>query len=361
MPLTSIPAPPLLTPELPGLGGRIKVFPEDFDVEEIPAYQPSGSGDFLFLWIEKRDMGAEYLVRQIAKRLDISSGEVGTAGLKDRHAVARQMVSVPGHVEERLSQLEGDGIRILKVSRHGNKLRPGHLHGNRFRVFVRELDASASITAALPPLLERLRAHGLPNYYGPQRFGKDGETLQIGLALLRKEQPLLASGHKVNVRNPFLKKLALSAAQSGLFNHYLGRRQADGCARQVLRGDVMAKVPFGGMFLAEDVKGEQQRLDVGEIVPAGPIFGRKTFPAAHDAALREQATLQAFGLAKENFSGFGKLLQGTRRHNLVYVADLAAAQEPEGLRLTFTLPAGSYATVLLREIMKTEVADQDIG
>src|ERR1700686_1266616 len=93
--------PPLVTADLPGIGGRIKSVPEDFEVEEIPAYEPSGSGDFLYLWIEKRAMGAEYFVRQVAKRLDIPTGEFGTAGLKDRHAVTRQMVSVPGHLEER--------------------------------------------------------------------------------------------------------------------------------------------------------------------------------------------------------------------------------------------------------------------
>ena len=109
-------APPLLTADLPGVGGRIKVVPEDFEVEEIPAYPPSGSGDFLYLWIEKRDMGAEYFARQVARRLDIPVGEVGTAGLKDRRAVTRQMVSVPAGVEDRLAQLEGDGIRVLTVS-----------------------------------------------------------------------------------------------------------------------------------------------------------------------------------------------------------------------------------------------------
>src|SRR6202521_2517504 len=160
MPITFALKAPLLTADLPGVGGRTKVFPEDFEVEEIPAYQPSGSGDFLYLWIEKRDMGAEYFVRQIARRLDISTGEVGTAGLKDRRAVTRQMVSVPGHLEERLPQLEGDGIRLLKVSRHGNKLRPGHLHGNRFRILVRELDPTVAADDVLARLIARLTSHG---------------------------------------------------------------------------------------------------------------------------------------------------------------------------------------------------------
>src|SRR5262249_42863729 len=128
--------PPLLTADLPGIGGRIKTVPEDFEVEEGPAYQPSGSGDFLYLWIEKRGLGAQFFARQVAQRLGIPAGEVGTAGLKDRHAVTRQMVSVPAAAEQRLAQLEDDGIRVLRVSRHGNKLRPGHLHGNRFRILV---------------------------------------------------------------------------------------------------------------------------------------------------------------------------------------------------------------------------------
>src|SRR5262245_18236898 len=114
--------PPLVTAELPGIGGRIKTEPEDFEVEEIPAYEPSGSGDFLYLRVEKRGMGARCFLRQVAPRLGIAAGEVGTAGLKDRHAVTRQMLSIPAVVEDRLAQLDGDGLRVLRVSRHTNKL-----------------------------------------------------------------------------------------------------------------------------------------------------------------------------------------------------------------------------------------------
>src|SRR5947209_20244135 len=136
--------PPPLTPELPGTGGSIKQQPEDFEVEEVPAYEPAGSGEHLFLWVEKRGLGAEYFARQVARRLGVAPGEVGTAGLKDRHAVTRQWVSVPAAAESRLTQLDGDGIALLRVSRHTNKLRPGHLRGNRFRVWIRDVDVAAT-------------------------------------------------------------------------------------------------------------------------------------------------------------------------------------------------------------------------
>jgi tRNA pseudouridine13 synthase len=345
--------PPLWTADLPGIGGRIKTQPEDFEVEEIPAYQPSGTGDHLFLWIEKRGMGAEYFVRQVARRLDIPVREVGTAGLKDRHAVTRQMVSVPAQAEPRLNQLDGDGIRLLNVSRHGNKLKPGHLHGNRFRILARDVCADAG--ERLPALVERLRRDGLANFYGAQRFGREGETVRLGMALLRQEPPPVDG--KTNSRNPFLRKLALSAAQSALFNHCLVCRMQDGLMRRVLPGDVMARWPFGGLFVAEDVAREQGRLEAREIVPAGPMFGRKMFRATHEASEREEKVLQDAGLTAQAFGAFGKLLTGTRRHNLVYVDDLSANQEAEGVRLSFTLPAGSYATVLLREIAKEDFRD----
>jgi tRNA pseudouridine13 synthase len=352
--------PPLLTTDLPGIGGRIKAAPEDFEVEEIPAYEPSGTGDFLYLWVEKRGLGADYFSRQVARRLEIAPGEVGTAGLKDRHAVTRQWVSVPVAAADRLDRLDGDGIRVLNVSRHGNKLKAGHLRGNRFRILVRDVVPEARGDDRLARILERLRREGVPNFYGPQRFGRDFETLKLGLALLRGEPaPPSASGRRQNLRSPFLRKLVLSAAQSAVFNCYLARRLADGLLRRVLDGDVMAKWPFGGLFVATDAPREQARFDARETVSAGPIFGRKTFPADGAAQRRETAVLADAGLSPGSFAGFGKLVQGTRRHNLIYVDDLSAEAEVEGVRLTFTLPAGSYATVLLREVMKIGLADAD--
>jgi tRNA pseudouridine13 synthase len=340
--------PPPLTPDLPGVGGRIKVQSDDFRVEEIPSYEPCGSGEHLYLWVEKRDVGPEFFARTIAQRLGVPVGTVGTAGLKDRHAVTRQWVSVPQEAEPRLAKLDGGGITLLNHSRHTNKLKPGHLKGNRFDILVRDADRSKADAATA--VLERIRSHGLPNYYGPQRFGRDGGNIDLGFRCLAGTQPKRL--------RPFVYKFALSAVQSLLFNDYLGRRLADGLFRTVLSGDVMAKWPAGGLFVAEDVPTEQRRFDARETVPAGPMFGRHTFAAAGPAAEREAAVLADHELTPNSFDGFGKLMGGTRRHNLIYLDDLTATWEDAGLRLVFTLPSGCYATVLLSEVMK---ADADGG
>lgn len=342
--------PPLLTANLAGIGGKIKVFPEDFEVEEIPAYQPCGQGEYLYLWIEKRGIGAEYLLRQLAQRLQISSREIGTAGMKDRHAVTRQMVSVPQVAESRISQADGEGIRILQVDRHGNKLRPGHLHGNRFRILIRDVNPDAGLF--LPLLVQSIQQMGLPNFYGPQRFGREGETGRLGMALLR--------GEHSQVRNPFLRKLALSAGQSVLFNQCLSLRVRDQLLNQVIAGDVMARWPVGGMFVVEDQKVEQERFQKRETVTTSPMFGKKMYPFPRGESLeRESRVLQDAGLTQASFHAFGKLLPGARRRNLVYIDDLNHSMEPEGIRVSFTLPAGTYATVLLRELMHSSVANDE--
>ncbi len=341
--------PPMLTPDLPGVGGRIRVRPDDFEVEEVPSYEPSGAGDHLYLWVEKRDVGPEFFSRTIAQRAGVPVGAVGTAGLKDRHAVTRQWVSVPKEAEPRLKQIDGDGIRVLSVSRHTNKLKPGHLRGNKFRLLIRDADRSKA--DALAAILDRIRTHGLPNFYGPQRFGRDGSTIELGFDCLFGKQ-------RRRVR-PFQFKFALSAVQSVLFNDCLSARLTDGLLRTVLPGDVMMKWPFGGIFVAEDVAAEQPRFDARETVTGGPMFGGRMFASGGVAAEREAKVLTDRALSPAAFAGFGKLLSGTRRHNLVYLDDLTAEWEPDGLRLAFTMPSGSYATVVLREVMKADADAED--
>lgn len=347
---------PRLTEVLPGISGRLKAVPEDFVVEEIPAYEPSGTGEHLFLWIEKRDVAAEQLTRHVARGLEISPRDVGVAGLKDRFAVTRQYLSVPARCAERVPGLETDRIRVLKAVQHGNKLRTGHLRGNRFSLLVRDtLPGDAGRAGAIAAVIGRV---GFPNYYGEQRFGRDRETLQLGLDLLTGRQTPRDIPFS---RRRFLLKFALSAAQSQLFNAVLAERVRDNLLQTVLAGDVMEVVESGGKFVVEDAAVEQPRCEAGEIVPTGPMFGPKMKAPTGVPAEREARVLQEHGLTPEQFGGFSQLLSGTRRALAIRPEDLQIATEPDGLRFEFTLPSGVYATTLLREFLRHAPTDSPAG
>jgi tRNA pseudouridine13 synthase len=338
---------PCLTADLPGVAGRIKVQPEDFLVEEIPAYEPCGDGEFLYLWIEKQGLSAEQLVSHLARDLAISHQEIGAAGMKDRHAVTRQWISVPAKCEPLLPRVAHEAIQILEVKRHRNKLRPGHLRGNRFNVLIR--DVSPDAPARAQAIGARLAETGFPNYFGDQRFGRDDETLKLGLDLLRGEK---RPGAIPRARRKFLLRLALSAVQSALFNRALAERLTEGLIRTVLPGDVMQVVASGGPFIVDDVATDQARCDAGEIVVSGPMFGPKMKQPAGAVAARENRLLEQCGLNPADFSRYDNLTSGTRRPYLVKAAELQLSADPAGLRVEFVLPSGCYATVLLRELQK---------
>jgi tRNA pseudouridine13 synthase len=340
---------PTLTADLPGIGGVIKSRVEDFDVEEIPAYPPSGEGEFLFLWIEKIGLAAEQLTSHLAKFLKIAHQDVGMAGMKDRHAVTRQFVSVPARCEPLLPAIQHDGIRVLSATRHRNKLRTGHLRGNRFSILVRGCVPDAADRAAA--IADRIRAGGVANYFGDQRFGRDGETLQLGFELLRGST---SPADIPRVRRKFLLRLALSAVQSHLFNLILAERITDGLIHRVLVGDVMAVVASGGPFVVEDAAREQTRFDAREIVTTGPLFGPKMKQPQCDIAGREARVLEESQLEPAAFARFANLTAGTRRPFLIWPEDLLVEPERSGIRLRFCLPPGCYATVLLNEFQKVE-------
>ncbi len=362
---------PMLTADLPGIGGVLKTEPHDFIVEEIPAYQPCGDGEHLFLWIEKIGVPADQLGRHLAEVLHITPRELGTAGLKDTHAVTRQFVSVPRKVESRVKGIDTDGIRLLSATPHQNKLRTGHLHGNRFQVLVRgagfqpagptndgqveNLPHEAALAIA-----ERVRQFGVPNYYGSQRFGNKNSTLKLGLKLLNEARESNAAPREADRPNRrFLHRLALSAAQSWLFNNVLAERLRDGLLHQVLLGDIMQKCESGGIFDVRDVAAEQPRFEARETVISGPMFGPKMKPTLHEPAVREQRVLAASGLTLDCFRRFGHLAEGTRRPLLIWPEDLQVRPVTDGLLFEFSLPSGAYATVVLREFMKNELSDTD--
>jgi len=286
-----------------GLGGVLKDEPADFEVEEIPAY------------------------------------------IKDRRAITRQYVSVPARCADRVTRIDDGRIRVLRAQRHRNKLKRGHLRGNRFSILVR--NAAAADAARAEEVAERIRRHGFPNYFGPQRFGVDDSTLSLGYDLLRgvrRPRDLPPS------RRRFLLSLSLSAVQSELFNAALAERIRDGVLRTVLAGDVMLVVATGGRFVVEDVDREQSRFTAGETVISGPLFGPAMLEPGGEPAERENRVLQTRGLDRPAFEQFAKLTAGTRRALLVRPDELSLTTEPDGLRVRCVLPSGVYATSLLREL-----------
>lgn len=340
---------PFLTSDLPGIGGQLKQTPEDFEVEEIPVYEPTGAGEHLFLWIEKRDVSSQYLVKILARELQLNPRDIGVAGLKDRCAVTRQYVSVPAKCEPLVEHFDFPGINILQATRHENKLKTGHLKGNRFSIVVR--DGSDSAFDQALAISQQLASTGFPNYYGSQRMGRENETLRMGIRLLKKERV-----PNKYLRNKSLKRLALSAVQSELFNRVLASRIQSATIHIVQPGDVMQVCASGGLFVVEDVAAEQQRFDQRETVITGPLFGPKMKQPTQETHAQEQQILHEFGLAEESFSRLKKLTPGTRRPFLIWPEDLKIEAVDSGVRFQFTLPSGVYATTLLREFMKADDA-----
>lgn len=330
-----------------GCGGRLKGSPEDFVVEEIPAYHPEGSGEFLYLWVEKRGLAAEQLVSHLARMLQIGHQDIGVAGLKDRHAITRQFVSIPAKCESRLCAIDHPQITLLKTGRHRNKLRPGHLKGNRFSIVIRDIEPAGLERARA--IIPELASRGGANYFGEQRFGRDFETLRLGWDLLRGTK----GPHDIpRARRKFLHRLALSSVQSALFNVWLSDRLRSGRLHQLQVGDVMQVTASGGPFVVEDLDREQPRYSAHETVLAGPIFGPKMKEAQGVTRADEDRLLDRAGLTLDSFLRYPHLTSGTRRPALVWPTDLALEEvDASSLQIDFTLPAGCYATVLLRELM----------
>ncbi|MBN2496567.1 MAG: tRNA pseudouridine(13) synthase TruD [Deltaproteobacteria bacterium] len=323
----------------PRCTGLIRQTPEDFRVEEIPAYPPAGQGAHLLCEVEKRDLGTEQVVRILSRALDVRAGEIGTAGLKDRRAIARQWISVPARAAARLAAFRAEGIAIVQASRHANKLKTGHLRGNRFDLWVRRCEPGMreEVCARFDRLVER----GVPNYFGPQRFGHAGRNEALGRQIL--------AGQGRRARGKELR-LLLSAVQAALFNDLLARRISEGLFSRALAGDVMALADRRGHFLCRAPEVDQPRMDRLEIHPTGPMFGPRMMQPEGEPARAETEILAASGLGEEDWRRFKKLTRGTRRALRFGLQDASLSWHDDSARLRFSLPPGAYATAVLREL-----------
>ena len=318
---------------------RIRTHPEDFCVDEVPLYEPAGEGAHTFVHIEKTLRTTEEVARDLARAAGARGADVGYAGRKDRLAVTRQWFSVPGLDPVAARQLSLPGARVLEAARHPHKLRTGHLAGNRFEIRVREVDPSQH--GEIESRLALAKARGLPNRYGAQRFGRDGDNAERARALLRGE-PIRGGRRAV--------RFLLSALQAEIFNIVLASRPLP--LDVVELGDIAMRHASGGSFRVEDVEAEQVRVADFEISPTGPIFGTRVIQPAGAPAERERAALESWDIDPDALPRVpGIRMRGARRSLRVRLDDPSVEFEAASLRLRFGLPPGSYATVVLEEIL----------
>ena len=325
---------------------RIRTEPEDFRVEELPLYPPSGEGGHTFVRVEKRLVTTEEVASALARAAGVGGRDVGYAGRKDRIAVATQWFSVPGLDPQRALDLRLEGVRVLEAVLHGHKLRTGQLSGNRFEIAVRGVDDQAR-EAARARFAEIGRV-GMANTFGMQRFGRAGRNVEMGARLLRGE---------IVLKDRRKARFAISALQSAVFNDVLAARPTG--IGEFEFGDVAVLHGSGGQFLVEDVEREQPRAAAFEISPTGPIFGTRVIEPAGEVALREKAALELRGICLTNLrSPKGIRLRGARRALRVRPDNARMRDFPGGFWLEFELPPGSYATVLIQTVLGEE---PDVG
>lgn len=307
-----------------GASATLKCLNEDFIVTELPLQLPSGQGEHIWLDIEKDGANTAFVAQQLAAAAGVQEWDVGYAGLKDRYAITRQWFSIylpngkgKGETPD-LTQLQHPEFKVLSQSRHVKKLRPGDLQGNRFRIVLRDVTGDRD---AIEANLRAVASHGVPNYFGAQRFGFDGGNVEQGRAMLARE---------IRVRNPKKKGLYLSAVRSFVFNEVLALRIRQGLWGKTLPGDVMD--------------------DAGR--PTGPLWGRGRVTTTDQAQALENGVAGRHATLCDGMEHAG--LDQERRALVASPQDLAWEwPQPQQLVLTFALPAGNYATSVLDEILRT--------
>jgi len=337
------------TADHPGTLGQIGPEARHFVVEEIPAYSPVGQGEHLYLWIEKVGLNTPDVERRIARALGINPRDVGYAGLKDRNAITRQWFSaLSKHTGEGLEL--GEGVLILECARHENKLRTGHLRGNRFIITLVDVPHPERAEGIAQRLIERR----LGNFFGAQRFGRGGQNLSQSLGTLR------AGPRARGRRSHFDAKLGASVIQAELFNRYALLRLAR--PEPLFEGEVVRLEGSAKCFIVEDVAQELPRLERGDIHLTGPMVGPKMVAARGVPFELEQEVLRELELGVGELTTLAEDAPGTRRDLLVAPEGLRIESSgPDSLRLEFALPAGSYATELIREFTRSPTGDRPIS
>jgi tRNA pseudouridine13 synthase len=306
-----------------GASATLKSLNEDFSVTELPLQLPSGAGEHIWLEVEKNGANTAFVAQQLAAAAGVQEWDVGYAGLKDRNAITRQWFSIyfPKGETPDLTQLQHPEFKVLSQSRHVKKLRPGDLQGNRFRIVLRDVSGDPEAIQAIEANLKAVASTGAPNYFGAQRFGFEGGNVEQGRAMLARE---------IRVRHPKKKGIYLSAVRSFVFNEVLALRIQQGLWGKTLAGDVMD--------------------EVGR--PTGPLWGRGRVITTDQAQALENGVAERHASLCDGMEHAG--LDQARRALVARPVDMAWEwPQADQLVLTFALPAGSYATAVLNEILRT--------
>lgn len=328
--------------------GQLRAAPEDFEVEEVLGFDADGTGEHLLLRVEKRGANTLWVARQLARHAGIAPRDVSYAGIKDRHAVAIQHFSLwlGKKPEPDWAALANPEFRVLSAARHGRKLRTGALKGNRFQLIVRELTAPAG---ELEPRLALIRANGVPNYFGPQRFGHDGVNIESAAKMFSDPRA---------VRDRKLRGLLLSAARSLIFNAVLSARVQGGSWNKVMAGDMCMLNGTHSVFHADSADTElTRRCDAGDIHPTGPLWGRGEAGVSGEVQTLENKIANEYAIFARGLEAAG--LECARRALRLPVPDLSwETVGARTLKLGFFLPAGAYATTVVRELLETRTGDE---
>lgn len=332
---------PYITEDFEGIGGEIKLKPSDFLVQEIPLYLPCGEGNHIYITLSRSEMTTMEVQKRLSYIFKVKFSDIGCSGLKDKQALVTQTFSIPSKLEiEKAKELleEKTNFKIISLGRHKNKLKPGHLLGNRFTVIISNTKKDCLNQAK--EILRIINNRGLPNYYGEQRFGVNGNNASVGKKILLGE---------ISFKKP-VKRFLLSSYQSELFNLWLTERIRNNIFDKVLLGDIAKKYDTGGIFEVKDLESENERLKKRGIAYTGPIYGSKMLWAKGEPGDLERKILYEEGLSEKSLEK--SRLTGSRRVARVFPMETKIDLVKSGLSIEFFLPKGSYATVLLREIMK---------
>jgi tRNA pseudouridine13 synthase len=323
----------------PKATASFKLTPEDFQVNEYFSGQFSGEGEHIILRIEKRGLTTEEVIKSLARLINKPVKLISYAGLKDRQALTTQWLSIhaPGEEIPGISQLEAPGWRVMECTRHHKKLRPGYLTGNHFVMKLRDL----SDTDDLLHRIEQMKRTGIPNYFGEQRFGREGGNL------IKAEEMLV---QKRKVKDRFLKGMYCSAARSWLYNLILSMRVQDATWNVPIPGDVMQLSGTNSIFVIDRVDEQLlKRVAEKDISPASPLPGKGKNMVKDQALTIISGIYTTWDSWIAGLEQFG--VEEAWRSNILHIENLSCLIKERTAELSFTLPAGSYATSVLRELV----------